>query len=194
MIWRPIPVDFLRSLKIHFSIRVVFAVRSLRQIAIVALALSLGLPVWAAKPTTHRSAATGHLKSGKKKTGKGSRAGKARTGSRAGNTGRQKGQQGIQAERATEIQQALIREHYLSGEPSGKWDAPTIAAMQRYQSDNGWQTKLAPDSRALKKLGLGPDYSNAINARTGSFNDPPPISSIPRTQATGFAAAAGVNR
>lgn len=63
--------------------------------------------------------------------------------------------------------------------------------MQKFQADNGWQTKLMPDSRALKKLGLGPDYSDAINAKTASFNDPPPISSIPSAQADGFAAAAG---
>jgi hypothetical protein len=29
--------------------------------------------------------------------------------------------------------------------------------MQKYQADNGWQTKLVPDSRAIIKLGLGPD-------------------------------------
>lgn len=93
-----------------------------------------------------------------------------------------------------EIQQALIRQHYLSGDASGKWDATTIAAMQKFQADNGWQTRLMPDSRALKKLGLGADYSDAINAKTATFNDPPPISTIPPAQADGFAAAAGVNR
>ena len=41
--------------------------------------------------------------------------------------------------------------------------------MQKYQADQGWQTKLMPDSRALKKLGLGPDYSDAINAKNSSF-------------------------
>ena len=75
------------------------------------------------------------------------------------------GQQAIAPERATEIQQALIREHYLSGDASGKWDATTESAMQKYQADHGWQTKLMPDSRAIKSLGLGPDYSNAINAK-----------------------------
>jgi hypothetical protein len=69
------------------------------------------------------------------------------------------GQQGIQAERATAIQEALIREKYLTGEPSGQWDARTQAAMARYQVDHGWQSKVTPDSRALIKLGLGPDYS-----------------------------------
>ena len=65
--------------------------------------------------------------------------------------------------------------------------------MQKYQADQGWQTKLMPDSRALVKLGLGPDYSNAINAQNSSFAAPPPISTIPSEQAAGFAAAAGVN-
>ncbi|MGA2807618.1 MAG: peptidoglycan-binding domain-containing protein [Terracidiphilus sp.] len=104
------------------------------------------------------------------------------------------GQQTIDPERATEIQQALIREHYLSGEASGKWDSTTEAAMQKYQADQGWQTKLMPDSRALKKLGLGPDYSGAINAKTSSFVDPTPANTPPAEQSAGFAAAAGINR
>jgi hypothetical protein len=103
------------------------------------------------------------------------------------------GQQAIEPARVTEIQQALIREHYLTGEANGKWDTATEAAMQKYQADQGWQTKLMPDSRALKKLGLGPDYSNAINAKESSFGEPPPASSIPPVQSAGFADAAGVN-
>lgn len=93
----------------------------------------------------------------------------------------------------TEIQQALIREHYLGGDASGRWDSTTESAMQKYQSDQGWQTKLMPDSRALKKLGLGPDYSNAINAKDSSFAEPPPNSTIPPIQAAGFATAARLN-
>ena len=104
------------------------------------------------------------------------------------------GQQGIDSERATAIQQALIREHYLAGDPSGKWDAETEAAMQKFQSDQGWQTRLMPDSRALVKLGLGPDYSGAINAKDGGFTAPVAASTIPAEQTAGFAAAAGVNR
>jgi Putative peptidoglycan binding domain len=104
------------------------------------------------------------------------------------------GQQVIDPTRATEIQQALIREHYLTGEASGKWDTTTVAAMQKFQADQGWQTKLMPDSRALKKLGLGPDYSHAINASGTSFNDPQTANNIPPAQAAGFAAASGVNQ
>ncbi len=63
------------------------------------------------------------------------------------------GQRGIDSDRAREIQTALIKQNYMSGEPSGQWDTDTQTAMQKFQADNGWQTKLTPDSRALIKLG-----------------------------------------
>jgi len=63
------------------------------------------------------------------------------------------------AERATQIQTALIQHGYMTGTPSGQWDAQTAAAMQKLQEDNGWQTKITPDSRALIKLGLGPQQT-----------------------------------
>lgn len=75
---------------------------------------------------------------------------------------KRKGQQIIKPERATEIQEALIRENYLTGKPTGKWDARTQAAMVKYQADNGWQSKVTPDSRALIKLGLGPNYADQM--------------------------------
>src|SRR5262249_42004630 len=68
---------------------------------------------------------------------------------------RARGQQAIDGERTREIQEALIREHYLNGKPSGKWDDSTQLALRRYQADQGWQSKLVPDSRALIRLGLG---------------------------------------
>src|SRR5579871_916888 len=72
-------------------------------------------------------------------------------------------QRSIDDARATEIQQALIKAGYMTGEPSGHWDAASIAAMTKVQADNGWQTKLVPDSRALIKLGLGPSNSNSAS-------------------------------
>lgn len=80
------------------------------------------------------------------------------------------GQQKIDAARATEIQEALIRERYLNGQPSGKWDAQTEAAMARFQADNGWQSKVTPDSRALIKLGLGPKHESdlKLDAKPGA--------------------------
>ena len=102
------------------------------------------------------------------------------------------GQQAIDSERVTAIQQALIREHYLSGEPTAKWDGDTQAAMLKFQADQGWQTKITPDSRALIKLGLGPNHSGAINASSGaSFNtiSGPPA---PTPSTEGFVAASGI--
>jgi peptidoglycan hydrolase-like protein with peptidoglycan-binding domain len=114
------------------------------------------------------------------------------TQSRRHSVHRARGQQAIEPERVTQIQQALIHEHYLTGDANGKWDATTQAAMQKFQADNGWQTKLMPDSRAIKKLGLGPDYSTAINAKTGNFSPPTSASNTPASQSSGFAAASGV--
>lgn len=85
---------------------------------------------------------------------------------------RKRGQQKIDSERAQQIQEALIREHYLSGKPSGTWDAPTQQAMQKYQADHGWQSKTTPDSRALIKLGLGPDQQHLLNPESAMTSDP----------------------
>jgi hypothetical protein len=68
---------------------------------------------------------------------------------------------GMSSERATEIQTALIKKGYLSGEPTGTWDAQSVAAMQKLQGDNGWQTRVTPDARALISLGLGPQSDPA---------------------------------
>jgi hypothetical protein len=85
------------------------------------------------------------------------------------------GQKKIDRQRAEQIQQALIREHYLSGEASGVWDDASQRAMERYQASNGWQTKEVPDSRALIKLGLGPDHEHLLNPES-AMTTPPQLS------------------
>jgi hypothetical protein len=85
---------------------------------------------------------------------------------------RTKGQQAIDPNRAREIQAALVQAHYLDGAPTGTWDARSKAAMEKFQADNGWQTKKIPDARALIKLGLGPDHSDLINPNTASIATP----------------------
>ncbi len=69
--------------------------------------------------------------------------------------------------RASEIQTALVKAGYLQN-ASGKWDEASADAMRKLQGDNGWQTKLIPDSRALIKLGLGPGAETASPAGSGS--------------------------
>jgi len=73
-------------------------------------------------------------------------------------------------ERATQIQTALIKQGYLTGEPTGTWDSASVAAMQKMQGDNGWQTKITPDSRALIKLGLGPQADAVPSANSQASN------------------------
>jgi flagellum-specific peptidoglycan hydrolase FlgJ len=82
------------------------------------------------------------------------------------------GQHTIDQERTLAIQQALVRDHYLSGEPTGKWDQDTKDALVRLQAENGWQTKVTPDSRALIKLGLGPDKKGLLNPDTAVMSSP----------------------
>ncbi len=151
--------------------------------AALAVALLTGLATAPAFGNTHHSTTASSHSTHKVHKGKA----KAKAG-------RQRGQLTIDSARATEIQLALIREHYLTGEATGKWDDTTKAAMVKYQADQGWQTKLTPDSRALKKLGLGPDYSHAINAKPSSAPAPAASNAIPPVQAAGFAEAAGVSR
>ena len=88
-------------------------------------------------------------------------------------------QRAIDDERAAQIQAALIKAGYLAAPPSGHWDTASVAAMTKVQADNGWQTKLVPDSRALIKLGLGPS--------TASRDQPSPSASLAPAQAQTFA-------
>jgi peptidoglycan hydrolase-like protein with peptidoglycan-binding domain len=79
-----------------------------------------------------------------------------------------RGQKAMDPARVREIQAALIREKFLVGQPSGIWDQRSKDAMQRFQGAQGWQTKMVPDSRALIKLGLGPNHADLINPETAA--------------------------
>lgn len=89
-----------------------------------------------------------------------------------------RGQRGMTPDRVTQIQNALIQKHYLTGDPNGHWDARTQDAMRKYQADHGWQTKLMPDARAIIALGLGPktDESRVQTARQEAKQPQPSIS------------------
>lgn len=91
-------------------------------------------------------------------------------GSRRKKTAR--GQQKIDSVRAQAIQEALIREHYLSGTASGTWNQASEDAMRRYQAEHGWQSKTVPDSRALISLGLGPSNDHLLNPDSAMTTGP----------------------
>jgi len=137
-----------------------FGFRTIRIIGCLLVAFAITSPhAWAAtkaKGNTHRSTS----KKAVKKSSKTSSHRKSRRGKKSG---RVRGQQAIQSERVREIQEALIEAHYLNGEATGTWDSESKTAMERFQADNGWQTKVVPDSRALIKLGLGPKHDGLLN-------------------------------
>ena len=96
--------------------------------------------------------------------------------------GHKRGQAAIDNQRAQQIQEALVRDHYLNGEPSGTWDASTQEAMRRYQADQGWQSKQVPDSRALIRLGLGPAHDRLLNPESAMTTGPKLPQSAANTQ------------
>ena len=136
-----------------------------RRLLGIACALALVSPLAAAVKKTPTTTSRGVAAKSKKKSHKKKLAGWRR------------GQQKIDPQRTREIQSALIREHYMGGEPSGVWDQTSQHAMERYQADNGWQSKTVPDSRALIKLGLGPDHEKLLNPESAMTSAPQPHAS-----------------
>src|SRR5271170_4372664 len=117
----------------------------------------------ALKPETKSTTAAASHKSSAKRSSSHKRGKKKATA---------RGQQKIDPQRAQEIQEALIREHYLSGEAAGTWNQTSEDAMRRYQADHGWQSKTVPDARALISLGLGPSHDHLLNPESAMTTEP----------------------
>src|SRR6266550_5140878 len=130
--------------------------------------LCLSMTTVAATTPSKPSATTPSATGSKSSTHKGK---SSRTKSKS-RSSKKHGQKAIDAERTLQIQEALIREHYMEGKPSGKWDDATQAALRRYQADQGWQSKSIPDSRALIKLGLGPSHDHLLNPESAMTTAP----------------------
>jgi hypothetical protein len=136
------------------------------------LALTMHRVGVAETPTTPTQASTTTAPKKRAATASSKKASTHSKGVRSKKTSKKRGQQAIDSTRCREIQAALIREHYLPGEPSGAWDAASQTAMQRYQADHGWQSKTTPDARALIQLGLGPKPDHLLNPESAATNGP----------------------
>ena len=139
------------------------------------------------------TSSTGKSSTGKSKSASSRTASSGKRSSSHKKTAKARGQQKIDSERAQEIQEALIREHYLTGEATGTWNQASEDAMRRFQADQGWQTKQVPDSRALIKLGLGPNKDHLLNPESAMTTSPdaPQASSLPATSTTSAPVSAG---
>lgn len=137
----------------------------------------------ASTPATSSSHAStsSHTKTKSTHTSAHSSTGKSKKSRKSASKGRAHGQQKIDSKRTEEIQEALIREHYLDGKPTGVWNDATQQAMQKYQADNNWQSKTTPDARALIKLGLGPDHDHLLNPESAMTSQPQARPSTPGT-------------
>ena len=71
----------------------------------------------------------------------------------------QPGQKAPTSDRISEIQSALAREGYYKGDPNGKLDANTVAALEKFQSANELDANGKLDAPTLQKLGLGSDIA-----------------------------------
>jgi len=127
-----------------------------------------------AKPSTTKSAAKQHStkSASSTKSAHSSKTSSKKRSSRKKFT-RVRGQQKIDSDRAQEIQQALVREHYLDErQAAGGWNQASEEAMRKYQADHGWQSKTVPDSRALISLGLGPSKDHLLNPESAMTTVP----------------------
>jgi hypothetical protein len=95
----------------------------------------------------------------------------AKKKTRKRHTKREPSQKAPTPDRISEIQSALARNGYYQGQPNGKWDANTINAMQRFQSDNGIDPSGKLNAPSLQKLGLG--------SSTAGVSAPKPVSTTP---------------
>jgi peptidoglycan hydrolase-like protein with peptidoglycan-binding domain len=86
-------------------------------------------------------------------------------------------------ERITEIQSALSRNGFFDGNPNGKWDSSSVAALQKFQSANGLDATGKLDARSLQKLGLGSEIAG-VSAPVTPHPPPPAAPKPPTTPAT----------
>ena len=68
-------------------------------------------------------------------------------------------------DRISEIQSALARGGYYQGDPNGKWDPSTVAALQKFQSANGLDSSGKLDALSLQKMGLGSEIAGVSAPR-----------------------------
>jgi peptidoglycan hydrolase-like protein with peptidoglycan-binding domain len=87
-------------------------------------------------------------------------------------------------DRISEIQSALSRGGYYQGDPNGRWDSNTVAAVQKFQSANGIEANGKLDAPTLQKLGLGSDIAgvSAPKVAPSPSVKPVPPSGAPHSQ------------
>lgn len=139
----------------------------MRRYLFVLLCLALCAPVWA-KRTSTKKQTTGS--SSPSSTGKTTHPTAAKKTSSTKRRRRRSTkfvpkQKAPTTDRISEIQTALSHGGYYQGNPNGKWDSTTVAALQKFQSANGIEPTGKLDAPSLQKLGLGSDIAGVSAPR-----------------------------
>lgn len=75
-------------------------------------------------------------------------------------------------DRTQEIQSALQRGGFYSGDPTGKWDSSTQDSLRRFQAANGLPPTGKLDALSLQKMGLGSDVAGVSAPRQTTPSNP----------------------
>jgi peptidoglycan hydrolase-like protein with peptidoglycan-binding domain len=127
-------------------------------IVVAALALGVGLAVFAADPVPNQTATSAKKKTAKKKA---VTKGKSKTAPVRRSTQTQPS-----VDRYKEIQQALTEKGYFNGPVDGTWGADSVESLKRFQRDQNIGDDGKLGSLSLIALGLGPKRD------TGRGSDP----------------------
>ncbi len=118
-----------------------------------------------AKKTTAKKKTSTAKKSTTRKRTTVSRSRKSTRRSRTASA-RFRGQTHPTPDRYREIQTALQNAGFLDGEPTGKWDEPTVSALKRFQEEHEITPNGKINALSLIALGLGPKRGPAPGAES----------------------------
>lgn len=86
-------------------------------------------------------------------------------------------------DRTAEIQAALARGGYYTGDPNGKWDSRMSDALERFQAAKGITPTGKLDALSLEKMGLGSDVAGVSAPRSVTPGNPDANSSTASSKA-----------
>jgi hypothetical protein len=151
--------------------------RGIRIVATLAFACALGLASASAfAQTAPQASSTSGTSSGSTSSAPAAKpAAKKKSTKHHHSSSHQPSQKAPTADRISEIQSALSRDGYYQGNPNGRWDASTVAALQKFQTSQGLDPTGKLDARSLQKLGLGSDVAGVSAPKQA----PPPSTAAP---------------
>src|SRR6202167_2151825 len=148
--------------------------RTVKFLTLFAALLTASLPVFA-KSSSASSSASPSTRS--------TTTAKKKTVSKKHHSKREPTQKAPTPARITEIHTALERRGYYQGDPNGKWDSNTVAAMQKFQPENGLESSGKINALTLQKLGLGSSIAGVSAPKPVQPQPNKPAASSPTPQA-----------